>query len=430
MAIGPIVSLPFWQWFLQGNPLGNLKNKDLILWIETAQSNWRSIYLNMCVHSFIFDESIVQQIGLTQEERVKFLAAQNEYGPIVYGNEEQKKILIQKFYQIQHLGSTYNFKKHIEQVALSLIAWIKQQEAHTHKSAIATVQDRERQKNENQKLLNLLIHFLCEVQNCNVEDLYRYHQRNLKEVTPVVEREKEDFSQAPLETFTLLNESEKKNHLEQDSLHLLEFALEERKSFSWHANLLFIEKGIDTDNCLNQNDEWSTPCMIHRLLFYAGELHGVFEKISTGELQMQGLKHVDQVKILADDDSHSKREGVEIENFVKEWLSWEEQQLTRIILKVTSPGLKLNPYYHFLHNPFEAINGKGERIWAASVEVCPDLFDWLSDLGEAITIIDPSEVKELFDEYQALKRQDFSEEVEQTHLSSAVDILAKIKKAS
>jgi hypothetical protein len=86
----------------------------------------------------------------------------------------------------------------------------------------------------------------------------------------------------------------------------------------------------------------------------------------------------------------------EIEEFIEAIRSMNEKE-TRLILKIHNPQLvNLFPEYHFLGKPCMITNPNGDIIWAAYVEACGPLFDWVLSLEGHAEILDPSSFK---DEY-------------------------------
>lgn len=89
-----------------------------------------------------------------------------------------------------------------------------------------------------------------------------------------------------------------------------------------------------------------------------------------------------------------KVSAFEIEEFITAIRSMNEKE-TRLILKIHDPGgANLFPDHHFLGKPCMITNPNGDLIWAAYVEPCEALFDWLSDLGSKVEILDPVKFKE------------------------------------
>jgi hypothetical protein len=86
----------------------------------------------------------------------------------------------------------------------------------------------------------------------------------------------------------------------------------------------------------------------------------------------------------------------EVEEFIKALRVLNETEV-RLILKIHDPeSANLFPDHHFLGRPYMVANPQGDLIWAAYVEPCSDLFEWLISLEGKVEILDPVKFK---DEY-------------------------------
>lgn len=66
----------------------------------------------------------------------------------------------------------------------------------------------------------------------------------------------------------------------------------------------------------------------------------------------------------------------------------------RLVLKVYSQyETDLLPSHHYLGNPFVTSNSEGDMIWAATVEMCEDIFTWLYSMKDRVEILDPGTLK-------------------------------------
>lgn len=84
----------------------------------------------------------------------------------------------------------------------------------------------------------------------------------------------------------------------------------------------------------------------------------------------------------------------EIEEFITAIRSMSEKE-TRLILKIHDPqSTNLFPEHHFLGKPCMITNPNGDLIWAAYVEPCEALYEWLMTLGKKVEILDPVKFKE------------------------------------
>lgn len=86
----------------------------------------------------------------------------------------------------------------------------------------------------------------------------------------------------------------------------------------------------------------------------------------------------------------------EVDEFIVAIRSMSEKE-TRLILKIHDPqSVNLFPNHHFLGKPCMITNPQGDLIWAAYVEPCDDLFEWLISLNGNVEILDPTKFKDDF----------------------------------
>lgn len=169
-----------------------------------------------------------------------------------------------------------------------------------------------------------------------------------------------------------LNESEQKFVHELDSAisarHLISFTTKEEKTYVMH------------------------PC---RVLHLEGYLSLIAEDSQDHCLTVIPLKDVRELHTVAT-TKEPKVAPFEVEEFITAIRSMNEKE-TRLILKIHDPGsTNLFPDHHFLGKPCMITNPNGDLIWAAYVEPCEALYDWLVTLGTKVEILDPVKFK---DEY-------------------------------
>lgn len=84
----------------------------------------------------------------------------------------------------------------------------------------------------------------------------------------------------------------------------------------------------------------------------------------------------------------------EVEEFITAIRAMNEKE-TRLVLKIHDPqSTNLFPDHHFLGKPCMITNPNGDLIWAAYVEPCDALYEWLMTLGKNVEILDPIKFKE------------------------------------
>ncbi len=78
----------------------------------------------------------------------------------------------------------------------------------------------------------------------------------------------------------------------------------------------------------------------------------------------------------------------------------------RLVLKIYSQDeADLLPEHHFLGNPFVTSSTEGDMIWAATLEVCDDLFLWLYNMRDKVEILDPGHLRKDFAQFCELKKE-------------------------
>ncbi len=134
------------------------------------------------------------------------------------------------------------------------------------------------------------------------------------------------------------------------------------------------------------------PCKIIHL---EGKLSMIAEDANDHCLIVLSISELKEVAIM-EGTSQPKVADFEIEEFIFAIRSMNEQE-TRLILKINDPqSVNLFPDHHFLGKPCMITNSNGDLIWAAYVEPCEDLFEWLLILGSNVEVLDPGKFKDEF----------------------------------
>lgn len=132
------------------------------------------------------------------------------------------------------------------------------------------------------------------------------------------------------------------------------------------------------------------PC---KVLHLEGQLSLIAEDSNDHCLTVISLKEVMEVQ-WKEMMSLSKVSNFEIEEFIAAIRSMNEKE-TRLILKIHDPQtVNLFPDHHFLGKPCMITNPSGDLIWAAYVEACEPLYEWLFSLGGHAEILDPGKFKD------------------------------------
>ena len=132
------------------------------------------------------------------------------------------------------------------------------------------------------------------------------------------------------------------------------------------------------------------PC---RVLHLEGQLTLIAEDSNDHCLVVIPLKDVKDISSVPS-SKVPKVSPYEVEEFISAVRTMNEKE-TRLILKIHDPGTtNLFPEHHFLGKPCMITNPNGDLIWAAYVEPCEALFDWLLTLGKNVEILDPVKFKD------------------------------------
>lgn len=150
----------------------------------------------------------------------------------------------------------------------------------------------------------------------------------------------------------------------------------------------------------------SKECVIfpHRLVFLDGVLCVVGESVNDKVLLYFGIediRSVDEFKV----DYKPNLSQIEVNEFIchLRLINGKEE---RLVLKVYSQyEADLLPSHHFLGNPFVTSNTEGDMIWAATIEMCDDVFLWLYSMKDRVEILDPGHIRKEFSHYCELKKE-------------------------
>lgn len=147
-------------------------------------------------------------------------------------------------------------------------------------------------------------------------------------------------------------------------------------------------------------------CVIfpHRLVFLDGVLCVVGESTNDKILVYFGLediKNVEEFKIVYEPNLSQ----IEVNEFIchLRLINGKEE---RLVLKIYSQyEADLLPNHHFLGNPFVTSNTEGDMIWAATIEMCDDIFHWLYSMKDRAEVLDPGHVRLEFAHYCEIKKE-------------------------
>jgi hypothetical protein len=171
-----------------------------------------------------------------------------------------------------------------------------------------------------------------------------------------------------------------------------------------------LKKKIDYDICyrktINIHFFNNKECMVypHRLVFLDGILCMVGESTQDKTLVYFGLEDIKDVEAF-DQTYDPNLSQIEVNEFIYNLRTINGKE-ERLVLKVYSQyEADLLPSYHFLGSPFVTSNSEGDMIWAATVEMCDDIFQWLYSMRDRAEILDPAHVRKEFSHFCELKKE-------------------------
>lgn len=150
----------------------------------------------------------------------------------------------------------------------------------------------------------------------------------------------------------------------------------------------------------------SKECVIfpHRLVFLDGVLCVVGESVNDKVLLYFGVEDIKSVEEFSVEYKPNLSQ-IEVNEFIchLRLINGKEE---RLVLKVYSQyEADLLPSYHFLGNPFVTSNTEGDMIWAATIEMCDDVFQWLYSMKDRVEVLDPGHIRKEFAHYCELKKE-------------------------
>ncbi|MFA6238322.1 MAG: WYL domain-containing protein [Bacteriovorax sp.] len=171
-----------------------------------------------------------------------------------------------------------------------------------------------------------------------------------------------------------------------------------------------LKKKIDYDIChkkiINIHFFNNKECIVypHRLVFLDGILCVVGESTSDKTLVYFGVEDIKSIESF-DQIYEPNLSQIEVNEFIchLRLINGKEE---RMVLKIYSQyEADLLPSHHFLGNPFVTSNTEGDMIWAATIEMCDDIFQWLYAMKDRAEVLDPGHVRKEFAHFCELKKE-------------------------
>lgn len=145
----------------------------------------------------------------------------------------------------------------------------------------------------------------------------------------------------------------------------------------------------------------------HRMVFLDGVLCVVGENTADKTLVYFGVEDIEDVENLTAFYEPNLSQ-IEVNEFIGH-LRLINGQEERLVLKIYSQDqTELLPEHHFLGNPFVTSSTEGDMIWAATIEMCDDVYNWLYRMRDRVEVLDPGHIRKEFSHYCELKKENAS----------------------
>ncbi|ATH08776.1 hypothetical protein BIY24_12705 [Halobacteriovorax marinus] len=161
------------------------------------------------------------------------------------------------------------------------------------------------------------------------------------------------------------------------------------------------EEAMSREFCLNiqLHDKRIIDFFPRKAVFLEGELCLVGEDCNDRCLIYFNILEIKKINVDIDTNYCPNFSSIEINDFISAVRAITGQE-ERLVLKIiSSESVDLRPAYQFLGNPYVTTNLNGDLIWAASVEPCDELFEWILSIKDHVEILDPSSLKKKYLEY-------------------------------
>lgn len=149
---------------------------------------------------------------------------------------------------------------------------------------------------------------------------------------------------------------------------------------------------------LHFKDEKNCDMFPHRVVYLDGILSVVGEDTHNKILKFYPLSEIACIEEV-DYTYQANLTPIEVSEFINDLCLINGRQ-ERLILKFHAMAqVDVLPEHHYLHNPYMTTNSEGDMIWAATVEMCDEIFLWLYKMKDQIEILDPGFVRKEFAVY-------------------------------
>lgn len=134
----------------------------------------------------------------------------------------------------------------------------------------------------------------------------------------------------------------------------------------------------------------------YRQVYLTGELALIGESTAHRALIDLPVAKMTDMKLLKNIEFQPTFSQIEINKFIERLCNISERE-ERLVLKVYSrEEVDLMPDHHYLGNPYVTSSSDGDLIWAATMEMCEQVYEWLYKIKDHIEILDPEHVRREF----------------------------------
>ena len=189
--------------------------------------------------------------------------------------------------------------------------------------------------------------------------------------------------------------------IDQPSAASLGVSYNQLESFKKRIDYFISHRKLMKISFVNSN---SCELLPHRQVFLDGILCVVGENLKDKTLCYFAVEEVSDIDELSQQYEPNLSQ-IEVNEFICH-LRMVNGKEERLVLKIYSQEeADLLPAHHFLGNPFVTSNTEGDIIWAATLEMCDDVYHWLWQMRDRVEILDPGHIRKEFAHYCELKKE-------------------------
>ncbi|MFZ8934792.1 MAG: hypothetical protein ACO20H_07130 [Bacteriovoracaceae bacterium] len=147
------------------------------------------------------------------------------------------------------------------------------------------------------------------------------------------------------------------------------------------------------------HDHYKTEICPRRMLFIEDQLSVVGEDVSENCLTYFSLNDVRSFMVMTGKSHEKIYTNIQVNDFISQIRKLSGNE-SRIILRILSSNeIEFNPPFHLMENPCLITNYEGQKIYAATVEVCDEFFNWYHEHSDSFEILEPKSLKSSYEDY-------------------------------